>query len=85
MAESNNNNVTVSNPSEEEARKEIARQLVVLVPELKIEDAVTLIEPCKNQQLADLSVPIPKIGRYIKLTQKPEVLAKEFTAKVKYD
>ena len=80
---SNNNNTSIeqTNPSEQEARKDIAKQLAALVTDLKYEDALTLIEPCKTQA-ADLSVPVPKFARYVKVSQKPEILAKELSGKV---
>ena len=80
---SNNNNTSIeqTNPSEHEARKDIAKQLAALVTDLKYEDALTLIEPCKTQA-ADLSVPVPKFARYVKVSQKPEILAKELSGKV---
>ncbi len=69
-------------PWEEGALQEISKQLCGFIPELKPEDAVQLIEPCKNPSLADLSVPVPKIGKYVKLSQKPDILAKDLAAKV---
>jgi hypothetical protein len=81
MESNNNSSEDVQNPSELEAKKDIAKQLSTLVPELKYEDALNLIELCKTQS-ADLSVPVPKFARYIKVSQKPEILAKELATKV---
>jgi hypothetical protein len=78
------NDVVSSNNNswEEDAKKEIASQLCGFITELKPEDAKQLIEPCKNQALADLSVPVPKIAKYVKLSQKPDFLAKDLASKV---
>jgi len=66
---------------EDDAKKEIVTQLCGFISELKPEDASSLIEPCKNQALADLSVPVPKIAKYVKLSQKPDFLAKDLASK----